>query len=1154
MIENVMRMFLHALVTTFRQNSCNIDSRRFHALICIGFIAFANLSTASVLAQTKAVTQSAAQAPSGDGIPVAPDAQSTQNTVPGKYSDTAVELDQLRKAAVLNQQSINTGVQDILVGKYAPNVFDSGVTSLAMQAAEQGEGSTVQKAANNILNFSLGSVNDTYKGLHQWWKDDLVGNLFQNIGQLFGKWMTEFQNWLKDCIRLLSKALLTFVLNPNIAVNGLNGSPDDGISRLVRQGADVMYGIAIDLLLLLFICCIWKFWADAAWGGAGNLMGPVGRLIFTAGLMLAWPTIYAFEIQISNEMIIAIFGDPTTMLNIGNTLVAAMGGGVVAAGAGATMVVAPVIAKLALGFPGIFVGDLFYFASSLIFTILGSILLAELVYIVVLKAVQTALLTAQYMFAPVFLVFFATPDTESYATTYVKAFVETSLWTFVWVGLLKVLSIVVVSDYNPWGKILLAIGVLQLMIQVPSFLGRAQISPASDFVSGGSIFKTLSTGIAGMKNAAETVAGRFALDRSNALDPSTLSSVPLGGAANAAAAAAANGGQSLKTSLNQPGATTGIGQNSCPPVNPASSAAQAGTNGAQAAAGKAAANAQQGPPLRNAQLAGAAGAPGAGAAAGGAAGAAGGPSPFLNQPGHTSMTPGARIKSNIDKFLDKMNGDSGFGMRFNQASTSVLGTLDNGIEGVNIAKNASPLKAVQSIFAAAFSDNITEKDGRAKEAAMNSAFASGAHKPAGALDKMAANWLDCTNKAWVTTPRGQQQLNKAAFAEAVLGSNAYVSGQVGNGYTQYLRERYGDWGAAQNASALHSYLNPDAVDSPWNRSVGPATKQLVAAGMPINAATSGAMQHPVVQAMPPTRKKAGANAALWATYGTAKAMYGGMDDDAFQRAHGELARALPAADLQTALAIYQSGGQEDFLMPSSSKVMSLSSGLASQTKADLVTSYSSLRQAAPRVAHRMGVLIGGNPNASYSSIADLSASIMPLQGHTAQETIEMILEEASANLGSMHGHGINLSAVSKPDTAAPVFDFIEPRVANGGGHHSSSARMAMKIVARNHGMQGVSHNLEIMEAMHSFVANGGGLDELDQTHCNLANYAYSVFGNVEPNTVKAAGNVPKVVEVLAQNGLQINMSNISIAQQNIIRNRGLMDLVDLVSRAQRVVT
>ena len=76
-----------------------------------------------------------------------------------------------------------------------------------------------------------------------------------------------------------------------------------------------------------------------------------------------------------------------------------------------------------------------------IYLILGGILVAELVYILVLKAIQTALLCAQYMFAPFFLVFFALPDTESVATGFVRSFVEVSLWTFVWVGMLKVFTV-----------------------------------------------------------------------------------------------------------------------------------------------------------------------------------------------------------------------------------------------------------------------------------------------------------------------------------------------------------------------------------------------------------------------------------------------------------------------------------------------------------------------------------------------------------------------------------------------------------------------------------------------------------------------------------------------------------------------------------------
>ncbi|MBX9771296.1 MAG: hypothetical protein K2X29_07985, partial [Candidatus Obscuribacterales bacterium] len=473
------------------------SKRRRNAMISLLIIMTMHLAAmAPGFAQTKPANTNPSQ-DMGDQVPQG-NGQRTENTVPNPYEDAVGTLYKVDQAVPINQNNINDGVAKILTGNYAPVVF---------QAAEQGQGGDVQKAANNILNASLGSVNDTYRGLHQWFKDDLVGNLFQNIGQLIGKWLSELiDGWIADTAQFLAKFLRVFVLNPNIAVNGLNGQQNDGISPYIRQGADIMYGIAVDLLLLLFILCIWKFWADASWGGAGNLMGPVGRLIFTAGLLLAWPTIYAFEIQISNEMIKAIyFNSADQVLMLDYALAQAVKGGVIAAGAGATSVFAPLLANLAIPVAGQFVGSLFYFASTMIFTILGGILIAELVYILILKAVQTALLTAQYMFAPIFLVFFATPDTESYATGYVRAFVETSLWTFVWVGLLKVMTIILFSNFNPWGKILISIGVLQLMIQVPSFLGRAQISPMSDFVTAGLVFGTFQKALGGLASMSTAV-------------------------------------------------------------------------------------------------------------------------------------------------------------------------------------------------------------------------------------------------------------------------------------------------------------------------------------------------------------------------------------------------------------------------------------------------------------------------------------------------------------------------------------------------------------------------------------------------------------------------------------------------------------------------
>lgn len=378
-------------------------------------------------------------------------------------------------------------------------IYDQpGQTTLVREQAEQNTDAVAQNVEAKLWP-AFGSYNDTYEGLAAFWGDDIISNFFANIGQIIGKWLSEFINgWVADAVQFLTGFLRIFVLNPNIATNGLaaSGGPADDISPYIRQGADIMYGIAVDLLLLLFILCIWKYWAEAAWRGGGNLMGAVGRLIFTAGLMLAWPTIYAFEIQISNEMIRAIYfnsADQVAMLDA--AMAAAVKAGLVAGAGLLANATAPVAGQVFGGLLGAgpgglilgTVGSLVAFVGLILYLIVGGVLIAQLVYILVLKAIQTGLLCAQYMFAPIFLVFFATPDTENVTSGFVRSFVEVSLWTFVWVGLLKIMVIVVLSNFNPWGKIVMAIGVLQIMIQVPSFLARAQISPMSDFISAGLI-------------------------------------------------------------------------------------------------------------------------------------------------------------------------------------------------------------------------------------------------------------------------------------------------------------------------------------------------------------------------------------------------------------------------------------------------------------------------------------------------------------------------------------------------------------------------------------------------------------------------------------------------------------------------------------------
>jgi hypothetical protein len=397
-------------------------------------------------------------------------------------------------------------------------------TTLVQQAAEQNSDEAIGQV-ESLLRGETGVYNDTYFALHQWFSDDWVSNLFANMWQLVGKWLIEFiQNWVSDTVQFLTAFVKIFVLNPNIPVNGLqqqNGSGDD-ISKSIKQATDIVYGIAVDISLILFVFCIWRFWADAAWKGGGNLMGSVGRLIFAAGLLLAWPTIFAFEIQISNEMIKALyFNSATEVTHLDAAMAAAVQAGLVATSAGLAQAFAPIIGTVAGGALGGevgglvlgTVGDVVSFAGLILYSVLGVLLIAELIYLMILKAIQTLLLTAQYLFGPIFLVCFASPDTESYASGYVKAWIETSLWTFIWVGLFKLLVIFVYSDFNPWGKILMVVGVLQLMIQVPSFMARAMISPMSDFISAGLLSGMTLKGLGMLAGEGAKAMNRFTMQK-----------------------------------------------------------------------------------------------------------------------------------------------------------------------------------------------------------------------------------------------------------------------------------------------------------------------------------------------------------------------------------------------------------------------------------------------------------------------------------------------------------------------------------------------------------------------------------------------------------------------------------------------------------------
>jgi hypothetical protein len=394
----------------------------------------------------------------------------------------------------------------------APPPADFAPTNYVTQFAEQGDAGAFspQSILDGTMDTLLAPLSGAFNIVH-----DITAAAFsaiiKPIGQLAGSLLAML---IKDVMKPLTTYLMGilqwFVLNPNIplAIDSGGASSDNQITGgqinpvAQNQAADPtlhnlqvlceqMRTVSLDLSLLIFIFAIWRRWMDGAFRKGDSLMGTVGRLIFTMALILTWREFYKYELMITNEMVKAIFfNTPVEFELLNSALIDALLAAIAAGGGLAVETFAPMLGSiggLAVGGPAGFVvggaiGEVIGFIGLVMFTLFGGILIAQMVYLLVLKAVQTALLVAQYVFADMFLVFFASPDTEQIGSTYIKSFIEVSLWTFAWLGLFKILVILLASQAT-WGKLLIVIGVLQIMISVPKWIGAAQISPASDFIN-----------------------------------------------------------------------------------------------------------------------------------------------------------------------------------------------------------------------------------------------------------------------------------------------------------------------------------------------------------------------------------------------------------------------------------------------------------------------------------------------------------------------------------------------------------------------------------------------------------------------------------------------------------------------------------------------
>jgi hypothetical protein len=370
--------------------------------------------------------------------------------------------------------SIPSICADLHVGKPACAFMSK---SLVVQAAEQDEQQTVQNTNEELLEGTeFGAVNCTYAGMAKYWSDDIIGNLFQNIVQLIGRWMGEFiDGLLADCVCMLSS-----YMSDSASIRGLAPALPHNVLAAVALAAKsiAVYAIVLFGVFLRKRNQVFGFRFGNALSGR---LGP--KLVFTATLLFCWPLAYFLEFQLTNGMVTTALAHLHQSGDLGNLFAAAVKGGLVASIGLLANCFAPLAGSASGGIFLATLGEIVAFTVLVAYLVLCIILTVQLVTVLALKIVQSGILVWQYIFVPLFLGRSATVGAGTRKNGFWGAFLELNLWSVAWVALLCLMHVTLSSELNPAYKIFLCMGFLQLMIGTPRLIARARISPVSEFVS-----------------------------------------------------------------------------------------------------------------------------------------------------------------------------------------------------------------------------------------------------------------------------------------------------------------------------------------------------------------------------------------------------------------------------------------------------------------------------------------------------------------------------------------------------------------------------------------------------------------------------------------------------------------------------------------------
>lgn len=160
--------------------------------------------------------------------------------------------------------------------------------------------------------------NDTYGGIKRYWADDIVGNLIQNVGQLVGKYISEWINGpCAEIVGWLMSTIETLVKIPGLVFHSLHSVayhsaafPLEETSPLGKPMANAIKGgltAGAGMLAHTFAPCVGGAYGGIMLGYVGEALAYLGLAYYSCiGVLLIAQLLYLLMLAASQSLFVVL--------------------------------------------------------------------------------------------------------------------------------------------------------------------------------------------------------------------------------------------------------------------------------------------------------------------------------------------------------------------------------------------------------------------------------------------------------------------------------------------------------------------------------------------------------------------------------------------------------------------------------------------------------------------------------------------------------------------------------------------------------------------------------------------------------------------------------------------------------------------------------